>query len=669
MKTIQQIMILLLFGSFLSTHAQENARKGWDGVVKGGPRLNVSYNSTMPNSATKDIYVNNSSGISADVFIPVELFRKGWDGTVKGHSFGLNIGGTYNFGGNGDPSVALPNAYQIFGQTSSSVSYRGVDPKNPGFRIGGGPQANFNLGEHFTISPMVLAEYFSMTQKEVSAVQTTQVNGQTKEYNLWTLPETKTTGIAITPKVRLRYMFNETLGIFADAAYIFGPKINTQTSTLNPLGNPNQAGQYEQQQLDLGTQVKSDIKSTSYSALALNVGLSFDFGRRRCPNGDCHDSKKVDDKGWNGKTKMTKADSGFKDQNTNKPKFPAEIQKLIDAQDAQLNKTFEYAKNTNKVAQSKCNFEVTKVDIQCNGKDSQGKAKYHVVITYKNNSTTGISTLGHYSVACTPTTSNGNYLAVSPVGSATISSLSPSFSSLTPIAPLATTNITFDIVPSTTFYSLNIQGNTINSATSCGNCDDAITLQFPNCCNGCDENPVAVNSISTSQLDPVTGTIKIVNAISTPKNVVRIDADIVSVKYTPINGDCIKCNNKNMNQDNFVGNNNISTAGWNNTGNPAYYLGENSSPNTSRSLVFTSTSTTGVNLSTPINITQTVGVSPNSCCGDNVEIWIRYTIWDADCHVCDKLVKSTITRDGSCAGSNGGGGGTTGGSTQIPTKL
>lgn len=316
MKTIQKIMTLLLFGSFLSMHAQETARKGWDGVVKGGPRLNVSYNSTMPNSGTKDAYVSNSSGIRGDIYIPFQLFRKGWDGTVKGGSFGFNIGGTYNFGGNDDPSVASPNPVKISGETASSVAYRGVDPKNPGFRIGGGPQANFNFGKHFTISPIVLAEYFSMTQKEVSAVQTTQVNGKTKEYNLWTLPETKTTGLAITPKVRLRYMFTQNLGVFADGAYIFGPKINTQTSTLKPLGNPNQAGQYDQQQLDLGTQVKSDVKSTSYSALALNVGLSFDFGKsKKGWNG----VTKSEDKGWNGVTKSndkgwngaTKSDKGW----------------------------------------------------------------------------------------------------------------------------------------------------------------------------------------------------------------------------------------------------------------------------------------------------------------------------------------------------------------------
>lgn len=318
MKTLQKILVILLCGTFLFSEGQDNARKGWDGVVKGGPRLNVSYNSTTPSSATKDVYVINSSGISGDLFVPFQLFRKGWDGTVKGGSFGLNIGGTYNFGGNGYPTTALPEGFLIGGQTASSVAYKGVDPKNPGFRIGGGPQANFNIGEHFTISPMVLAEYFSMTQKDLSAVQTSEVNGKTKEYNLWTLPETKTTGLAITAKLRLRYMFTPSLGIFADGSYILGPKINTQVSRLVPVGNPNQAGQYEQQQLDMGKMAVGETKSTSYNALAFNVGLSFDFGRIRCPNGDCANVKKSDDKGWNGLSKNDdKGWNGKSDQKTN----------------------------------------------------------------------------------------------------------------------------------------------------------------------------------------------------------------------------------------------------------------------------------------------------------------------------------------------------------------
>ena len=278
MKTFQRILILLCFGSFLSTHAQMNERKGWDGTVKGGSRFNLSYAATLPNSATKDVYITNSSGIAADVFIPFLLFRKGWDGTVKGGSFGLNIGGTYNFGSNSDPSVALPLPFQIFGQTAANVTYLGSDPRQEGFRLGGGPQVNFNIGERFTFSPILLAEYFSLTQNELSAVQTTEVNGQTKEYNLWTLPETKTTGLAITPKIRLQYMLTKGLGIFADGSYILGPKIKTRLSTLVPAGNPNQEGQYEQQQLDAGTITEGETISTSYNALGLNVGLSLLFG-------------------------------------------------------------------------------------------------------------------------------------------------------------------------------------------------------------------------------------------------------------------------------------------------------------------------------------------------------------------------------------------------------
>ena len=108
--------------------------------------------------------------------MPFASFRKGWDGTVKGRSYlSLNIGGTYNFGGSGNPSSPLPTGYAVTGATSSSIAHKGVDPRNPGFRIGAGPQANFNFGK-LIISPMVLGEFFSMTQKEISNVQTTQLS-------------------------------------------------------------------------------------------------------------------------------------------------------------------------------------------------------------------------------------------------------------------------------------------------------------------------------------------------------------------------------------------------------------------------------------------------------------------------------------------------------------
>lgn len=287
------ILTVLLFGGMLLTHAQENARKGWDAPP---PKSHISagYGSTMPSSTTKDAFLNNSSGITLDYSLP--LTKRGWG--PNGNYLSLNVGGQYNFGGSDNPSLALPSGFAIAGQTSSSIAYKGVDPKNPGFFTFAGPQVNFILSNKFTISPMLLAGYFSTTQKELSAVQTTQYNGQTLEYKLVTLPETKTSGFALTPKIRMQYRLTKSLGLFADASYIFGPKVETQLSNLVPLGNQNQQGQYNQQQLEMGTYVKGETKTTSYTALGVNIGLSFAFGGDKGWNG----VTKASDKGWNGIT-------------------------------------------------------------------------------------------------------------------------------------------------------------------------------------------------------------------------------------------------------------------------------------------------------------------------------------------------------------------------------
>jgi hypothetical protein len=126
---------------------------------------------------------------------------------------------------------------------------------------------------------MVLGEYFSMTQKERSSVQTTQFNGQSYDFNLATLPETKTSGFAVTPKLRLQYMISNGFGFFADASYTTGPKIETTVSKLIPNGNPSpQSGSYNIQQLQTGTMVKGETKSTAYSAMGFNFGVVIGLG-------------------------------------------------------------------------------------------------------------------------------------------------------------------------------------------------------------------------------------------------------------------------------------------------------------------------------------------------------------------------------------------------------
>jgi hypothetical protein len=255
--------------------AQENARKNRGKVMlPGSPGSIVVFGggTSMPSSDGKDkAFLSNSTAINADAFF--SLISK----PEANFSFGLNFGGTYYFGGSGGFGVT-PNPFAVTGQASSLVSDRGVDPKSPGFRMGAGPQANFYFGK-FVVSPMVLGEYFSMTQKEMSIVQTTQFNGQSYDFNLATLPETKTSGFAVTPKLRLHYMFNNRFGLFADVSYTTGPKMETTVSKLIPNGNPQTPGDtYNLQQLQTGTMVKGETKSTAYSAMGFNFGVVIGLG-------------------------------------------------------------------------------------------------------------------------------------------------------------------------------------------------------------------------------------------------------------------------------------------------------------------------------------------------------------------------------------------------------
>ncbi|WP_353169169.1 hypothetical protein [Flavobacterium sp.] len=256
------------------------------------PRILLSFGGGLssPSIEAKDkAFLSNTTAINADVFLP--LISKGINENGKGiqegglnrFSAGLNFGGAYNFGGSGGFGTT-PNPFAITGQTSSMVSDKTVDPRSPGFRMGGGPQANFYFGK-FIVSPMVLGEYFSMTQKEMSIVQTTQYNGLSYDFNLATLPETKTSGFAVTPKLRLQYMISKHFGLFADASYTTGPKMETTVSKLIPNGNPLVDLQsYNLQQLQTGTMVKGETKSTAYSAMGFNFGVVIGWGGKNTDN-------------------------------------------------------------------------------------------------------------------------------------------------------------------------------------------------------------------------------------------------------------------------------------------------------------------------------------------------------------------------------------------------
>lgn len=181
------------------------------------------------------------------------------------------------------------------------------------------------------------------------------------------------------------------------------------------------------------------------------------------------------------------------------------------------------------------------------------------------------------------------------------------------------------------------------------------------CCWPCDMNQVTASNHSAAVSDPVKGVIQVQNTISaTPNNITKIQADLVYVKVMPMNANCIPCDKEKILQDNFIAHNYIANGGqWKNNGDGA--IAFSSVSGITRSLTFASNNASGVNISSGIQISHTIGLPPVSCCGDVVEVWIRYTVWDTGCHVCAQLVKATVTRSGAC--STGGGNGTTGNGT------
>ncbi len=305
MKKINAIFItaILLLFYVVNTQAQTNARtagktKGKVVVTGNHGMISFGAGSNTPGTASKNnSYLTNSTAINADAYIPLIASKKGWDGCacanpnncvhVKGKgkppiSFGINVSGTYDFGSKKNPSAPLPAAFAVTGQTSSNVAYKGVDPKSPGFRVGVGPQVNFHLGNHFSIATILSAEYFSIKQKSLSAVQTTQYNGKPYEFNVTTLPETKTSGFAFTPKVKLNYMITPTIGLFIQGGYTLGPKVKTTLINLVPNGPAQTPGNtYNLQQLQTATYVNGTTKSTAYNAAGFGGGISIAFGKHK----------------------------------------------------------------------------------------------------------------------------------------------------------------------------------------------------------------------------------------------------------------------------------------------------------------------------------------------------------------------------------------------------
>jgi hypothetical protein len=297
MKNLLKPVLFLIMAicCFTNSNAQENLRISatptvgkQNGIIRFPPPIwkphsvNISAGSLIPSSAAKDnAFLSNSTAINADVFLGFKIITFPPNGRPK-VTFGLNLGGTYAFGGKGGSLGTLPTAFPVNGQTSSIVVDRGGQPIQAEFKIGIGPQVSIQMGK-LIISPMVLAQYTSVTQKEISTVQTTVVAGKSNDITLRKLPETKTSGFAITPKLRMQYILGK-VAFFGEGAYSMGPKTKTVVSNLVPNGPIQTPGNtYNLQQLQTGTLVNGEVKKTKLNAVGFNFGVSFGFGKSNSP--------------------------------------------------------------------------------------------------------------------------------------------------------------------------------------------------------------------------------------------------------------------------------------------------------------------------------------------------------------------------------------------------
>lgn len=248
-------------------------------IVKGGrnPGGNIAIgaSSNMFSNATKDnANLTNTTGINLNAYLPI-TFNK----TV---TFGINVGADYALS-NTSPSAALPAAFNVFGQSASTVAFKDAsNPKNAGFRLAAGPQVNFGISKFFSVSPILAVGYLSNTQKEITAVQTTTFNGQTYNYNLSSQVETKTSGIFVSPKLRFDYKLGGRIGLWVESSYIMGPKIESNVTIFKPqAAGAVQRNFYELKQMQEGTYTKTEpTTSTSFNAVNISGGLVFYLNRK-----------------------------------------------------------------------------------------------------------------------------------------------------------------------------------------------------------------------------------------------------------------------------------------------------------------------------------------------------------------------------------------------------
>lgn len=246
--------------------------------------LSIGAGFNAPGSTTKR--KSNALGdiqFVADLYIPLAPI-----------SNNVNFGFSTNFQyavGTGNYTADDYNVYNIQGQASApTIQARGSgSPRQAGFRGVVSPQ--ISAGAKRTILRGGFGfGYMTMTQQQMSVIQTSQNGPQTNEYKLLNQSESKAKGLVLMPSLRLSHHYkfgrnNRYFSIWAEGQYLMGPEIENNATKFIPQGTANQNGNYTLTQMEMGTNVPFVRERVKYKSFGVNVGVGFSLGK---PGGPKH---------------------------------------------------------------------------------------------------------------------------------------------------------------------------------------------------------------------------------------------------------------------------------------------------------------------------------------------------------------------------------------------
>ncbi|PQA91579.1 hypothetical protein B0A69_17410 [Chryseobacterium shigense] len=269
---------------FVTAFAQE-ARPGQPikgVIVKGGKNpggnllISAGGGGLFPgNTYGLDNHVGNGFNGNINLYVPLLTMFPSETNSV---SLGLN-GGAGFFRMKKDYNPEGP-VYHVAGQSAPpSLKAEIADgSKQSGFIAEAGVQSNFSFSK-FTVSPIVNLAYISSKESQFTAVQTSNVNGQTRTFETSKKVISKTDGLGVIPKLRLSY-FPGRVGFFVEGSYLMGPDVQSTTTIFKPNGPPNGEGFYSIDQMTAGKYETVEMKNR-FNALGLNVGVIFSIPSKK----------------------------------------------------------------------------------------------------------------------------------------------------------------------------------------------------------------------------------------------------------------------------------------------------------------------------------------------------------------------------------------------------